>query len=158
MRTLPPESGFFILLVAGVIVLLLPLFPTLFWVVCLLLALLPGVILYLTRTWPDRAFYLTCAGQPAAIACGSTGIWAGLFVELMLAGMVAGTMGLLTSREDYRFLLLFFGLTVMLALVVSLSNHVFILLLALGAGLALLAAIATIRGYQFRKEYTGARL
>ena len=40
--------------------------------VCLLLALLPGVILYLTRTWPDRAFYLTCAGQPAVIACGST--------------------------------------------------------------------------------------
>ncbi|MDD1683047.1 MAG: hypothetical protein LUO98_04330 [Methanoregula sp.] len=155
MRTLPPESGFFILLAAGVPLLLLPLFPTLLWLVCLLLGFLPGVILYLTRTWPDRAFYLTCAGQPAAIACGITSVWAGLFVELMLAGMVAGTMGLLTSREDYRFLLLFFGLTVILALAISLSNHVFFLLLALGAGLALLAGIEAIRGYRFRKEYTG---
>src|SRR5512136_1266276 len=124
MRTLPPESGFFILLAAGVPVLLLPLFPTLFWIVCLLLAFLPGIILYLTRTWPDRAFYLICAGQPAVIACGSTGIWAGLFVELMLAGMVAGTMGLLTSPEDYRFLLLFSFLMVMLAWVISRANHV----------------------------------
>ena len=158
MRTLPPESGFFVLLVAGVIVLLLPFFPTPFWVVCLLLALLPGIVLYLTRAWPDRAFYLISAGQPAVIACGSTGIWAGLFEELMLAGMVAGTMGLLTSREDFRFLLLFSGLTVMLALVVSLANHVFILLLALGAGLALLAGIMAVRNYQFRKEYTGVSL
>lgn len=156
MRTIPPESGFFMLLVAGVIALLLPFFPSLYWFSCLLLALLPGVILYLTRRWPDRAFYLICAGQPAVIACGSTNIWAGLFVEMMLAGMVAGTMGFLSSREDYQYLLLFYGLLFLLALLVQLSNHVFILLPALGAGLALLAGILAIRNYQFRKECSGA--
>lgn len=158
MNPVPPESGFFILLVAGVIALLLPFFPSLYWFCCLLLALLPGVILYLTRRWPDRAFYLLCAGQPAVIACGSTNIWAGLFVEAMLAGMVAGTMGQLVSREDYLFLLLFFGLTFLLALLIQVSNHVFFLLPALGAGLALLAGILAIRNYRFRKEYTGAPL
>jgi hypothetical protein len=156
MRTIPPESGFFLLLVAGVIALLLPFFPTLYWFGGLLLALLPGVILYLTRRWPDRAFYLICAGQPAVIACGSTNIWAGLFVEMMLAGMVAGTMELLVSREDYLYLFLFYGLILVLALIIQVSNHVFFLLLALGAALALLAGILAIRNYQFRKEYTGA--
>jgi hypothetical protein len=156
MRTVPQEAGFFLLLVTGVVVFTLPSFPSSYGFACILLALLAGGIQYQTRTWPDRAFYLTCAGQPAVIACGSTNIWAGLFVELMLAGMVAGTLGLLSSREDLRYLLLFSGLTVMLALVIALSNHIFILLPALGAGLALLAGIAAIRGYQFRKEYTGA--
>ena len=156
MRTIPPESGFFILLVAGAIALLLPFFPSLYWFSCLFLALLPGVILYLTRGWPDRAFYLMCAGQPAVIACGSTNLWAGLFSEMMLAGMVAGTMGLLSSREDYQYLLLFSGLLFVLALIIKASNHVFILLPVLGAGLALLAGILAVRSYRFRKEYTGA--
>jgi hypothetical protein len=117
-----------------------------------------GGTLFLTRQWPDRAFYLTCAGQPAVIACGAANIWAGLFVVWMLTGIVAGSMGLIQSRQDYYFLLLFYGLTCILAAVIQASNHVFFLVLALGAGLALLAGIITIRGYQFRKEYIGAFL
>ena len=156
MRTIPPEYGFFLLLVAGITVLLLPASLSLPWVVALLLAVLTGITLYLTRRSPDRAFYLTCAGQPAAVACGIISIWAGLFVEMMLAGMVAGTMGLLVSREDYQYLLLFFCLSSLLALVVWFSNHVFPLMLAFAAALALLALVVMIRGYQFRKECTGA--
>jgi hypothetical protein len=156
MKPVSPEYGFFALLVAGVIAFTLPFFPALYWFACLLLVALAGVTLFLARRWPDRAFYLICAGQPAVIACGSTNIWAGLFVEMMLAGMVAGTMALLSSREDYHYLLLFFGLILLLALLIQVSNHMFFLLLALGAGLALLAGIMAIRGYQFRKEYTGA--
>ncbi|MFA5268026.1 MAG: hypothetical protein WC379_08635 [Methanoregula sp.] len=156
MRPVPPQAGFFGLLVAGVMVLLLPFFPSLYWFVCISLAAITGIILYLTRQWPDRAFYLACAGQPAAIACGSTNIWAGLVVEVMLAGMVAGTMGHLSSEEDYRYLLLYACLALLLALLIGFSNHVFFLLLALGTALALLAGIMAIRGYQFRKECTGA--
>ena len=156
MKPVLPEYGFSALLVAGVILLTLPSFPSVYGFAGIVLALLPGVILYLTRQWPDRAFYLICAGQPAVIACGSTMLFAGLFVELMLAGMVAGTMGLLVSREDYLFLLLFFGLTFLLTLLIQVSNHVFFLLPALGAALALLAGVLAIRNYQFRKECSGA--
>jgi len=157
MRTIPPESGFFLLLVTGVVLFTLPSFPSPYGLICLILAVIPGATLFLARQWPDRAFYLICAGQPAVIACGSTNIWAGLFVGGMLAGMVAGTLRLLSSQEDYRYLFLFYGLALVLALIVQVSSHVFFLCVAAGAGLALLAGIMTIRGYQFRKEYTGVR-
>lgn len=155
MSTIPPEAGFFILLIAGFVGFLLPFFPTLYWFSCLFLALLPGVVLYLIRVWPDRAFYLICAGQPAVIAWGITDIRVGFFAEMILAGMVAGTMGLLTSREDYLYLLLFSGLLLVVALIVQASNHVFFPLIALGAGLALLAGVLKIANYRFRKECAG---
>lgn len=144
------------LLALGVIVLTLPFFPTLYWFVCLVPVAFAGMVLFLARQWPDRAFYLVCAGQPAILACGSTNFLAGLYVAMMLAGMVAGTMGLLRSREDALYLLLFWSLLLVIALPVWLSSHVFTLLLAQGAGLALLAGILAIRGHQFRKEFTGA--
>lgn len=156
MRTIPPEAGFFLLLVAGVLALVLLSFPSLYGSFCLLLALLPGIVLYLTRSWPDRAFYLTCAGQPAVIACGSATVFAGLFVALMLAGMAGATMGLFSRRGDYGYLVLFFCLTLVPALLVQVSSHVFLLLVALGAGLALLFLVMTVRDYQFRKECAGA--
>jgi hypothetical protein len=157
MRPVPPQAGFFALLMAGVMVLTSPFFPSFSWFVCIFLAALTGITLWLTRQWPDRAFYLICAGQPAAIACGMTSIWAGLVVEVMLAGMVAGTLGHFSSGQDYRYLLLYAGLALLLALLAGSSNHVFPLLLTLGAALALLAGIMAVRGYQFRKECTGAR-
>jgi hypothetical protein len=158
MKTLPPAFWFFILLAAGVFALTLSFFPTVYWFFCLLLVALAGATLFLTRLWPDRAFYLTCACQPAVIACGATNIWTGLFVVWMLAGMVAGSMGLLRSRQDYFSLLLFCGLTFILSAVIQASNHVFYPVLAFGAAFALLTGIMAIRGYQFRKDYTGARL
>jgi hypothetical protein len=157
VKTVSPAYGFFVLLAAGVPVLLLPFTLSLYWAACLLLVALAGATLYLTRRWPDRAFYVACAGQPAVIACGNSGIPAGLFAEAMLAGMVAGTMGLLSSRGDYGYLLLFWGILVLLALVVSLSNHVFFLFPALAGILALLAGTAAVSGYRFRKECSGAR-
>lgn len=156
MRTIPPEAGFFLLLVVGVLLLVLLSPPSLNGSFCLLLALLPGIVLYLTRRWPDRAFYLTCAGQPAVIACGSITILAGLFAALMLAGMAGATLGLFTRRGDYRDLVLFFCLALVPALLVFASNHVFLLLAALGAVLALLLVLLVVRDYQFRKGYTGA--
>jgi hypothetical protein len=157
MRTIPPESIFFILLVTGTMVLLLPLFPSVYWSVCLMLTVMPGLVLYIARRLPDRAFYLICAGQPAAIACGSTTLWAGLVVELMLAGMVAGTMGLLLSREDYLYLFLFAGLATLLSLLARFAGHVFLITVALGAVLLLVAGAMAVRGYRFRKQYLGAR-
>jgi len=156
MRTIPPETGFFILLVAGVLLLVLPFSAPGYGVFCLLLALLPGLVLYLTRRWPDRAFYLTGAGQPAVIACGMAGIGAGLVAALMLGGMVAGTLGLLSSREDYYDLLPAALLLIGLSLLTVSSNHVLFLLVALGAGGTLLAGVLAVRAYQFRKECAGA--
>ena len=47
MRTVPPEAGFFVLLVAGVLLLVLPFSAPGYGAACLLLALLPGLVLYL---------------------------------------------------------------------------------------------------------------
>lgn len=154
MRSVPIEAGFFLLLVTGVLALSFRSFPAGTGVLCTFLALLPGIVLFLVRTWPDRAFYLTAAGQPAVIACGITGAGAGLFAALMLAGMVAGTLGFGATREDLQDLLLLAGLLILLALAVRLTSHVLLLLLVLGAGLGLLAGVLAIREYRFIREYS----
>lgn len=152
MRSVPFEAGFFLLLVGGVLALALLALPPVTGALCVLLALFPGMVLFRVRTWPDRAFYLTAAGQPAVVACGSTGVGAGLFAALMLAGMAAGTLGFGATREDLQDLLLLAGLLILLALAVRLASHVLLLLLVFGAGLGLLAGVLAIREYRFSKE------
>ena len=153
MKTLP---WLFTGLVAGVTGISV-LFASPFWYLNILVALLLGGVLYLTRDWPDRVFYSVCASQPLIIACGLMNIWAGLFVVWMAGALTAVQLERLSSRQDLLFLLLFFGSTFLLAGMVQVANHVTPLLALLGAGLALLLLVLVFRDYQFRKHYSGAR-
>jgi hypothetical protein len=151
MKNLP--LWFFIALFAGVtgISFLTPL-----WYVNILLTVLLGCVLFMTRNQPDRAFYGICASQPLIIACGLTNIWGGLFVVWMVAGIIAGTLDRVSSRQDLFRLLLVYGSTLVLAVMIQLSNHVVPLVVLLGAGLGLVFAVLTLRDHQFRKRYSGA--
>ena len=151
MKNLP--LWFFIALFAGVtgISFLTPL-----WYVNILLTVLLGGVLFMTRNQPDRAFYGICASQPLIIACGLTNIWGGLFVVWMVAGITAGTLDMMSSRQDLFRLLLLYGSTLLLAGLVQLSNHVVPLVVLLGAGTGLVFAALILRDHQFRKRYSGA--
>jgi hypothetical protein len=155
MNDQPPEYLFFIALAAGVAVVTL-LSGSPFAYLNFLLLLLLGAILAVTRSWPDRGFYLACGGVPLVIACSIMNLWAGLFAVCMLGGMVAGALGLLTSREDLRPFACFCAGSSFVALLIQLSNHVLLPLLVIGGLTVLIIAIQSIRMYQFKKHYTGA--
>jgi hypothetical protein len=156
MRTIPLHAGIFAVLSLGMIgIALLSASP--FRYLPLLLTLLMGAVLYLSRDWPDRLFYGICASQPLIIACGLLDLWAGLFAVWMSGALAAGLAGRLSSRQDLLFLLLFCVSTFLLAGLVQLANHVSLLPAALGAGLALVLLGLLLRDYQFRKQYAGAR-
>lgn len=155
MKSIPWFTWFFIALVAGVIGTSV-LFASPIWHLNILLVLLVGSVLYLSRDWPDRVFYGVCASQPLIIACGLMNIWVGLFVVWMAGGIAAGQLERFSSWQDLLFLLLFYSSTFILAGLVQVANHVTPLLALLGAGLALLLLVLIFRDYQFKKLYAGA--
>ena len=155
MTTIPPRSWFLAILFLGVTGMSV-LVPSPLSYLPFLLTLLLGGVLFLSRDRPDRFFYVACAAQPLIIACGLVNIWAGLFAVWMTGGMVAGMLDRLSSRQDLLFLLLFFGITLVLAGLVQLANHVLPLLVVLGAGLALALVVLILRDYQFRQHCAGA--
>jgi 4-amino-4-deoxy-L-arabinose transferase-like glycosyltransferase len=127
-----------------------------YWYLNLLFLLISGFVLYQTRTWPDRAFYCVCAGEPLVVATGVMNLWAGLFVTCMLAGITCGTLRLLTLKKDYLYLVLFWGCVTIVTGIIQASNHVIFPLVLFGIGIVLFIVIQMIRNYQFRKQYTGA--
>jgi hypothetical protein len=149
------EHIFFMLMIAGALG-TAAISPSLAGYLGLLLLVPVGGVLYATRTWPDRGFYLLCSGQPLVIACGTVTIWAGLFCAWMLAGMVQGAWGALDSYGDFRVFLLFCAVTFPVAAIIQLSNHVLLPLLVLVTVTGLVLFIQLVRRYQFRKQYTGA--
>jgi hypothetical protein len=149
------QSWFYIALFFGVSGISF-LFASPLWYLNILLTILLGGVLFVSQNHPYRAFYGVCASQPLIIACGLTDIWAGLFVVWMVAGITAGALDLLVSRQDLSWLLVFYGSTLVLAVVVQLSNHVVPLVVLVGAGLGLALAVLTLRDHQFRKLYAGA--
>ena len=112
-------------------------------------------ILYFTRTWRDRGFYLVCCGEPLVVACSIMNLWAGLFVVCMLAGIVYGTLGFIESRQDLWPFALFCGSSFLIALLIQVSNHVLLPLFVLGSITVIILAVQSVRTYQFRKKYTG---
>ena len=96
-------QGFFLLLVAGVLLFTFAAPPASPYIGPLLL-FLTGIVVYATRTWKDRVFYLLCAGQPLVIALSAVLIWAGLFAVWMLAGIVLADLGMLASASDWMIL------------------------------------------------------
>jgi 4-amino-4-deoxy-L-arabinose transferase-like glycosyltransferase len=157
MSSIRPEYGFFAAMVAGVLLITaVGSYP--YWYLNLALLFVPGVVLYLARARHDRAFYLVCSGQPLVVATGVVNLWAGLFVACMLAGMTCGALGILSMKKDYLVLVLFWGCSALGTLILQASNHVMLPLALFGAGIILLIVIQMIRNYQFKKQYSGARL
>lgn len=155
MNNLPLEYQFFIALAAGVIGITVFLAYQ-FWYLNILLLLLVSGILILTRTWPDRGFYLACCGEPLIIACSLMNIWAGLFTVCILAGIVCSAFGLLEFQQDYKYFALFCGGSFLVALLIQVSNHVLLPLFLFGCIIAIILFIQSVRTYKFRKQYTGA--
>jgi hypothetical protein len=149
------DLGFFAVLTTGILILTAAVSPPSWYLYPLLLALVGGVI-YGTRAWKDRAFYILCAGQPLVIASCAMLVWAGLFVVWMLAGIVLATEGMLGPGSDWRTYAAFCGATLVIAAGIQVSNHVLLPLMVAGVLVALFVSVQTIREYQFRKQYTGA--
>ncbi len=149
------DLGFFLLLAAGVLIFTVTASPASWYLYPLLLAL-TGMVLYVTRTWKDRVFYILCAGQPLVIALSAVLVWAGLFAEWMLSGIVLAELGRLTSRNDWLTYAAFCGVTLVIAAGIQASNHVLLPLLILVGLIILFAAVRILHDYRFRKQYTGA--
>lgn len=155
MTPLLPEYSLLIVLGAGVTgITLLQASPV--WYINFLLLLLLSGVLFLTRTWPDRGFYLACSGEPLVVACSITNLWAGLFVVCMVAGMVCLASRLLESRKDIGVFALFCGGSFLIALVIQWSNHVLPALLVFSTISAVILFVLSVRTYQFRNYYSGA--
>ncbi len=157
MSGMRPEFGFFAAMVAGVL-LITAMNPHPYGYLNLTLLFVPGIVLFLTRTRHDRAFYLVCAGEPLVVATGVVNLWAGLFAACMLAGITCGALGLLSLKKDYLLLVFFWGSAAIVTMILQLSNHVRLPLILFGVGIVLLIVIQMIRNYQFKKQYSGAHL
>ena len=155
MNRLPREYPFFVVL-AVVIAVITILVGSPASYINFILLLLFLITLVLTRSWHDRGFYLVCCGEILVIACSITNLWAGLFAVCMLAGIVCEVQKILESREDLRTFALFCGVSLVITLLVQLSNHVLLPLVILGGMTALILIIQSVRTYQFRKHFTGA--
>ena len=149
------DIGFFLLLAAGVLIFTVIVQPPSWYLYPLLLAL-PGIVLYVTRTWKDRVFYILCAGQPLVIAVSAVQVWAGLFAVWMLAGIVLAALGMLEPGDDLLTYATFCGATLVIAAGIDASGHVLLPLLIIGGLTAVFAMVFTVREYRFRKQYIGA--
>lgn len=154
MSTLPPEFRFLLPLAAGIIGITAYLRPETWYLAPALLLTFTGVYA-LTRSWPDRGFYLVCSGVLLAAAAGAMNLWAGLFTVWMVAVTVCSSHGLLKGSTDFRYFLLFCGITTAVALLIGFSNHVVIPLFILTVGGIVVLLVQSVRVYQFKKLCSG---
>ena len=150
------EYGFLGVLAAGVLALSILIVSAVEYTSIITLCLFAG-IWFGIRAWHDRAFYLVCAGLPLILACGSINLWAGLFVIWIIAGISCNAMGIFKETSEIRLFVLFCGVTVLVAVLVQVSNHVVVPLILLSIILAIILAIQAIRDFKFRKQYRGVR-
>jgi hypothetical protein len=148
------KPGFFVLMAGGALGAAVA-SHSLTGILCVLLLIPTGAILFAARTWQGRIFYLVCSGELLVIACGAVSIWAGLFTAWMLTGIVLGELRMIEGNEDMGIYLLFCCVTLVPAAVIQVSNHVLLPLLLLAAGAGLVLFYEHIRNYQLRKTYTG---
>lgn len=124
--------------------------------VALLLLVIVAAVLYLTRTWPDRGFYLTCAGMPLVIACSMANFWAGLVVICLFAVLIAEVFGIARTKDDHLLLAAFCCASLAIAVIIHLANHVLFPLVVIMGVTALVLTVQSVRTYQLRKQYAGA--
>ncbi|NMB79770.1 MAG: hypothetical protein GYA23_11835 [Methanomicrobiales archaeon] len=149
------ETGFFAALALGILILAALLAAPTWYLVVLLLIIFAGTW-YGTRTLPDRAFYLACAGELLVIGCSTMNHWAGLYCACTLTGIIGSALGLVRTRDDLVLLFVFWLGSAFAALLIFLSNHVLLPLAAIMGITAGILAIHSVRLYQFRKYYSGA--
>lgn len=155
MMSLPREYAVFGILAGGIIVLSLFLGSP-FWYINLLLLVLLLCIMLGTHTWHDRGFYLLCGGVPVVIASSSMNLWAGVFAACTLAGMIAIVFGIGESTQDLKNYAVFCGSSLLVALIIQISNHAVVPLIAFAGVTALILAVYSVRRYQFHKHLSGA--
>ena len=154
MSTFPPEFRFLAPLAAGIIAITAYVRPETWYLTPILLLIFLGVYA-LTRSWPDRGFYLVCSGVLLTTAAGSMNLWAGLFTVWMVAGTVCSSHGILQGPPDFRYFLIFCGITTAIALLIEFSNHVVLPLSVLTVGFLMVLLVQSVRVYQFKKHYSG---
>lgn len=155
MNTFPPEFRFLLPLAPGIIAITVYLRPETWYLTPALLLAFLGIYI-LTRSWPDRGFYLVCSGVLLAAAAGAMNLWAGLFTVWMVAGTFCSSHGLLREQPDFRYFLVFCGIATAVALLIEFSNHVVLPLLILTAGGIVVLLVQSVRVYQLKKHYSGS--
>ena len=83
-------------------------------------------------------------------------IWAGLFVVCMLTGIIGSVLGLVESKNDLVLFLGFCMSSLFVAVIIHLSNHVLLPLVAIAGIAGIIMAVQSVRIYQFKKTYSGA--
>jgi cell division protein FtsW (lipid II flippase) len=121
----------------------------------ILLVCVFAAVYRLTRNRPDRLFYLACSGALLVAVCATASTWEGLFVAWMAAGVLAASAGITVSARDLPAVLLCAGVTLVLAWMIELANHVLLPLTVIGGITAIILAVMAIRTYRLRKEYAG---
>lgn len=145
--------GFFTILAAGVIFQAVASGTQQGFPAVLLLFIL-AVVLVTTRTWPDRALFIVCIGEPLIVACSMMNLWAGLFSSCMLTGILYGTLAFLKSLTDLAIAGSFFFVFIIITIAIQVSNHVLLPLVAISVVAGLILLIQSIRNYQFARQYT----
>jgi len=152
-----PADLWFLGFLAAAVILVTAIGPAPAWYLSIILLVVFCAVFWLTRTRHDRIFYLVCGGVLLVAACGAASIWGGLVVAWMLAGIVATALGMTGANNDIVAFLAFCSGTLLVAVMVQLANHVLLPLFILCLGTAVFLFVQTIRDYQFRKQYSGAR-
>ncbi|AGB02476.1 hypothetical protein [Methanoregula formicica] len=154
MNTFLPEFRFLVPLAAGIIAITAYVRPEIWYPAPALLLAFLGIYA-VSRSWPDRGFYLVCSGVLLITAAGAMNLWAGLFTVWMVAGTVCSSHGILKNTPDFHSFLCFCGITTAVALLVKFSNHVVLPLSVLTAGFLIVLLVQSVRIYQFKKQYSG---
>jgi len=124
----------------------------------ILLVVVFAITYWLTRTWPDRVFYLVCSGTVLVVISGAASVWEGLVLAWMVTGVIATVMEVRVPVHDLPALLVACSATLAITLMIELANHVLLPLAVLWGTAGSILAVMAIRDYRFRKQYSGARV
>jgi len=145
----------FIVLIAALTLAWAVFFSPAQWYLYAVLFLLFLGVFYVGRAWPDRVFYLGCAGTLLVIAIGAVNLWAGMLMTWLVTGLILGSLGMLVTVPNLKRYLAYLAVTGVLAAGTEFSNHAAIPLVVLIAAAAVGILAMAFRDFRFRREYAG---